>query len=510
MRDQSPGSGQAHLPDNGPYDPSAGGAGTPVAIWRDHAAGQADRPCLADTAGSRLTWAGFDEASRRAVDRLQAAGVVAGDRVLFSVASSLEAIVAHAACLRLGGIALPTNTAYRATELAHVIEDARPAAAIVDDADRGQWIRETHPEIRLLSPSIETETDDFKMTDLHVPTPPDPALIGYTSGTTGRPKGAVLSHANLLASVEALRLAWRWSPEDRLVLCLPLFHMHGLGVGLHGTLHAGASAIVLPRFDPDLVFDTIKEHDATLFFGVPTLYHRLVDHPRVNELERLRLCVSGSAPLAAELHQRFEAVTGKRILERYGMTETAMLTSNPVEGERRAGTVGRPLPGVELRLEGDPGEIQVRGPNVFSGYWERPDANNEAFTKDGFFKTGDLGHFDEAGYVCISGRAKELIISGGYNVYPREVEEALLQHPEIAEAAVVGSPSAEWGETVTAYLVASTELAADELREFLGDKLASYKHPRLIYPLDSLPRNALGKVQKHRLADGQVIPEPAT
>lgn len=500
---------RAHLPDGVVFDPSAGGAGTTVEVWRRHAAQWPDRVCLVDEAGVRLTWSGFDEASRSAAKRLQAAGVAAGERVLFSAASSIQGILAHAACLRLGAVALPANTAYRAAELAHLVSDAQPSAAIVDDPERGRWIQQADPLVAILSPALENREANVSPIELDRARPNDPALIGYTSGTTGRPKGAVLSHANLLASVEALRLAWRWSEEDRLVLCLPLFHMHGLGVGLHGTLHAGASAVVLSRFDPDAVFDAISEHDATLFFGVPTLYHHLVDHPRVGELARLRLCVCGSAPLPAELHRRFEKATGKRILERYGMTETAMLISNPVAGERRAGTVGLPLPGVEVRLEGDPAQIEVRGPNVFSGYWERPDANTEAFTEDGFFRTGDLGRLDEAGYVCISGRAKELIISGGYNVYPREVEDALRQHPDIEEAAVVGTPSAEWGETVTAYLVSPATLTAKELREFLGESLAAYKHPRIVHHVDSLPHNALGKVQKHRLAEGRIVPEPS-
>jgi len=376
---------------------------------------------------------------------------------------------------------------------------------VIDDDQRAAFVRAADPSVRIVSPDVALPEGEPPPLDASAPGAP--ALIGYTSGTTGRPKGAVLSHANLLASVEALRLAWRWTPEDRLVLSLPLFHMHGLGVGLHGTLHAGASAVLLPRFEEDAVFDAITDHAATLFFGVPTLYHRLVDTARVTLLASLRLCVSGSAPLPADLHRRFEAVTGQRILERYGMTETAMLVSNPVEGERRPGTVGLPLPGVDVRLAGEPGEIQVRGPNVFSGYWERPDANAEAFTEDGWFRTGDLGHCDEAGYLCIAGRAKELVISGGYNVYPREVEDALRRHPAIEDAAVVGTPSAEWGELVTAYVVAREDVPLDTLRSFLAEHLAPYKHPRRVHRVEALPRNALGKVQKHRLAGGRVLPD---
>ena len=324
--------------------------------------------------------------------------------------------------------------------------------------------------------------------------------MGYTSGTTGRPKGAVLSHGNLLSSVEALLLAWRWTADDRLVLALPLFHMHGLGVGLHGTLAAGASAVLVPRFEPDAVFDAIATHEATLFFGVPTMYARLVTSPRAGELRRLRLCVSGSAPLPADLHERVEAASGQRVLERYGMTETVMLVSNPYDGERRPGTVGLPLPGVELRLSEGAGEVLVRGPNVFGGYRNRPEANAEAFDEDGWFRTGDLGALDADGYLTLVGRAKELVISGGYNVYPREVEDVLRLHPDVVDAAVVGTPDPNWGEVVTAYLEVADPEAAPDLDDLaLDERLAPYKRPRIIHVVEALPRNALGKVQKHLL-----------
>jgi malonyl-CoA/methylmalonyl-CoA synthetase len=332
-------------------------------------------------------------------------------------------------------------------------------------------------------------------------------LICYTSGTTGRPKGAVLSHANCLASAEALRIAWRWSENDRLLLALPLFHMHGLGVGLHGTLYTGGSAVLLPDFRPDEILTGVDTYQASLFFGVPTMYHRLARDPRVRALASLRLCVSGSAPLPATLHEEIEKATGQRVLERYGMTETLMLVSNPYAGERRPGSVGWPLPGVELRLEGEPAEIQVRGPNVFEGYWERPEANAAAFTEDGWFRTGDLGSIDEEGYVEIVGRAKELIISGGYNVYPREIEDVVRAHPAIEDVAIVGEASDEWGERVVAYAALSGEVDLEGLRTFLGDALAPFKHPRALYRVAALPRNALGKVQKHRLQGGEVLPE---
>jgi malonyl-CoA/methylmalonyl-CoA synthetase len=489
------------------FDPTAAGAGSLTRSWAAHWNDAPERPCLVFGSGETLTYGQLEAASRRAASRLHGTGLVAGDRVLISSATSIQLVIAHVACLRLGLVVVPTNTAYREAEVGHVVSDARPRAAVVDDPQRGGWIRAADHSVLVVSPELSLA--DGPSPELDIAAPNDPALIGYTSGTTGRPKGAVLSHQNLLASVEALRLAWRWTPDDRLILALPLFHMHGLGVGLHGTLHAGASALMLPSFEPESVFDAIASNEATLFFGVPTHYHRLIESNRAEELSRLRLCVSGSAPLPADLHAQFEARTGQRIVERYGMTETVMLVSNPVEGERRPGSVGLPLPGVEMRLVGNPAEIEVRGPNVFSGYWERGEANAEAFRNDGFFRTGDLGILDDAGYLTITGRARELLISGGYNVYPREVEEALSEHSRINECAVVGTPSREWGDTITAYVVtrARASISGEEIRDFLAPRLAPYKHPRILHHIDALPRNALGKVQKHRLRDGQIIEE---
>ena len=471
--------------------------------WASHAARAPQRTALEDAEGRHLDYAGLEARSRRAAGRLWAAGLRPGDRVLSSAAASLELAVAHVAALRLGLVVVPANTAYRAPELAHLVADARPRAAWVDDDARAAALRTADPELPVWTPALELP--EGPAPELDSAAAEAPALIGYTSGTTGRPKGAVLSHANLLAGAEALRQAWQWTPEDRLLLALPLFHMHGLGVGLHGTLHAGASARLLPRFEPGEVLRHVSAWPATLFFGVPTMWHRLAEARGAEALARLRLCVSGSAPLSAELHARVEALSGQRILERYGMTETLMLASNPVEGERRPGTVGLPLPGVELRLEG--GEIQVRGPNVFAGYWEQPEATASAFSADGWFRTGDLGERDEAGYLRIVGRAKELVISGGYNVYPREVEEALEALPGVVEAAVVGSPDAEWGELVTAYVAGPAPPALDALREALAGRLAPYKHPRALHVVEALPRNALGKIQRHRLREGRVLPE---
>jgi malonyl-CoA/methylmalonyl-CoA synthetase len=324
----------------------------------------------------------------------------------------------------------------------------------------------------------------------------------YTSGTTGTPKGALLTHGNLLASANAVRLAWRWTERDRLILALPLFHAHGLGVGLHGTLLSGGSAVLLPRFDAGAVLDAAQAHEATLFFGVPTMYSRLAAEPRAAELARLRLCVSGSAPLSPTTFARIEELSGQRVLERYGMTETLMLVSNPHDGERRPGTVGLPLPGVELRLAGGAtGEILVRGANVFSGYWRNPQATAAVLDNDGWFHTGDVGEVDDAGYLRIVGRTRELIITGGYNVYPREVEDALTSHPGVAEAAVIGVPSEEWGEVVTAFVVTrDNRLDAGTLVEHARERLAPYKVPRDVRFVVDLPRNALGKVIKQDLA----------
>jgi malonyl-CoA/methylmalonyl-CoA synthetase len=464
-----------------------------------------------DSVQGWLTRGELEANSAADAGRLARAGLRAGDRILISCESSIEFVTSYVACLRMGLVVIPTNTAYSARELAHVIGDARPKAALIDDPERASIVGEISPELLCLTPSLEV--DEGPTPALEASLPKHPALLCYTSGTTGQPKGAVLSHANCLASAEGLRLAWRWTPRDRLLLALPLFHMHGLGVGLHGTLMSGGSAVLFQGFRPEDILAGIADFKASLFFGVPTMYHRLAAHPAAAAMAALRLCVSGSAALPAGLHERIEELTGQRVLERYGMTETLMLTSNPYQGERRRGAVGWPLPGVELRLAGDSGEIQVRGANLFSGYWERPEANRAAFTEDGWFRTGDLGVIDNEGYLEIVGRAKELIISGGFNVYPREVEDVIREHPEIEDVAVVGEQSEEWGERVVAYVVLlssdKSPLELESLRLFIGDNLAAYKHPRALYLVAALPRNALGKIQRHRLALGRVLAEQA-
>jgi len=498
--------------------------GTLTGAWTAALSPEPDRPLLfgaitggpGDGARDRWVTRGeFLDRTAAAAGRMAAAGLVAGDRVLVSGPSSVDLAVAHVACLRSGLVVVPTNGSYRDAELAHVLADCRPRAALVDHPGWADLLVGMDPGLLVAGTDLGgLDGSGGPGPDLDASLPDDPAVIGYTSGTTGRPKGAVLTQANLLAGAQSVRLAWRWTEGDRLVLCLPLFHMHGLGVGLHGTLLAGASAVLQPGFDPDAVLDAVGVHDATLFFGVPTMYHRLVGHDRVGSLGGLRLCVAGSAPLAADLHDRLAERAGVSVLERYGMTETVMLVSNPYDGERRPGSVGIPLPGVDVRLsdgsegtDGPTGEILVRGPNVFAGYWQRPEATAEAFVADPdggapWFRTGDLGEVDGDGYLSIVGRAKELIISGGFNVYPREVDDALAGHPAVAEVAVAGVPSAEWGEEVVAWVVPVDGRACpdvDELRAFARDHLAAYKLPRRVVDTDALPRNALGKVTRHEL-----------
>ena len=471
----------------------AEGGTLPVAFTKSWAA-DPSRTVLSTMDGERVGAAELEDRSGLAALRYAASGLMPGDRVLLSAANSIELVVAYVGALRVGLTVVPANPAYPASELGTLIATARPALAVLDDLSRlgGHDLPSTPPTLEHLP-----RRGGGLVLDTAAPS--DPALVIYTSGTTGRPKCAPLTHANLLASAHAVRLAWRWTPEDTLALSLPLFHMHGLGVGLHGTLVTGASAVLAP-FAPETVAAAI-DGGASMFFGVPTMYHRIAGSPHLGALRRLRLAVSGSAPLPAELHAAVREGSGQAVLERYGMTETAMLVSNPYEGERRPGTVGFPLPGVELRLaprEGGTTEIEVRGPNVIDGYLDDPAATAEAFTADGWFRTGDLGTLDADGYLTISGRAKELIITGGYNVYPREVEEVLLRHPGVADAAVVGLASDRWGETIAAFVVPTDE-GIDGLAEWCAAQLVDYKRPREWHVVPAIPRNALGKILRHEL-----------
>ena len=488
-----------HLPAGlDPAEVDVVAAGSLPRSWAARWAAHPDHPTVFAEGVGWATAAELEARSRTIAGRYASAGAWPGDRLLLSAASSLDLVVAHVAALRLGLVVVPANTSYLERELAHLVRDAAPRIAVVDDPVRAGWVRAaaTGP-LTVVDPTVDLPGPTAAAGEpaLDLVGPDDPAVLAYTSGTTGAPKGALLSHGNLLASAEALRLAWRWSPDDRLVLPLPLFHMHGLGVGLHGTLHAGASVVLRPGFDPADTLAAAAAHRASLLFGVPTMWSRLVATGRAHELARLRLTVSGSAPLDPGLHGAIADATGAPPIERYGMTETVMNVSTPYDGERRAGTVGLPLPQVELHLAPDTDEILLRGPNVFAGYWQRPEATAESFV-DGWFATGDVGAFDEVGNLRIVGRRKDLIISGGYNVYPREVEDVLRTHPAVADAAVVGLPHPDWGEQVVAVVEGATPGDEPAILALAAEQLAPYKRPKQVVLVDALPRNALGKVVK--------------
>jgi malonyl-CoA/methylmalonyl-CoA synthetase len=485
----------AHGFTGGPADLLA--AGTLPRAWATRWAAAPSAPVLAGADQRWMTAGELDERTVAVAGRYAAAGLVPGDRVLMSADASVELAVAHVAALRAGLVVVPVNTAFGPAELAAVAGAAAPSLAVLDDIGRLPGVRATGPAVELPPGTVPA---------LDAASPADVGLLVFTSGTTGTPKGVPLTHANLLASSASVEHAWRWTPEDRLVLSLPLFHVHGLGVGLHGTLLAGASAVLLPRFDVDTVLDAAAATAATLLFGVPTMWVRLAASARAGELGRLRLCVSGSAPLDPATVAALAERTGSPVLERYGMTETGMLVSNPYAGERRPGSVGLALPGVEVRLEPRDGddeaepasEILVRGPNVFGGYL---DGTVPAFTGEGWFPTGDLGRADDDGYLRIVGRAKDLIISGGFNVHPREVEDVLRAHPAVTDVAVVGRPDPEWGERVVAHIVAADPIAEAALLAWTHERLAPYKRPRQVVFVDELPRNAMGKVVRSALLD---------
>jgi malonyl-CoA/methylmalonyl-CoA synthetase len=430
---------------------------------------------------------------------LAAHGLRPGDRISIFAAGSLQWALAYLGAVRAGLVVNPFNPAYRRGEVEHILSDADPKLVLVD--------RERLPLVRDLRPSLPL--DDVPRGEGWAGPPPlgpeSPAMILYTSGTTGKPKGALIDHGNFLAQARGVIEAWRWQPADRLVLALPLFHLHGLGIGLHGTLIAGASAELMP-FSPEGVVAALQS-GATMFFGVPAMYQRLTqhleDHPA--DLSRVRLFVSGSAPLAPALFERCRRLLGQPVLERYGITEGGIAVSNPYDGPRQPGRVGWPLPGVEVRL-GEQDEVQLKGGQVFHGYWRNEAATREVFV-DGWLRTGDVGEVDAEGSLAIRGRLKELIITGGFNVYPREVEVALEAHPAVAEVAVAGIPSERWGEEVTAFVVPARAVPEQELIAFARQRLATYKCPRQVRFVDALPRNAMGKVEKGRLTIERSRPE---
>jgi malonyl-CoA/methylmalonyl-CoA synthetase len=444
---------------------------------------------LLDVPGEReWTYADADAASAAIAQGLRTAGVARGDRVAVQAEKSPWVVWLYLGCLRAGAVFLPLNTAYTDEEVAHVVSDAAPTLLL-----------RSVDEITALATDRPGTFDDVSVG------PDDVAALLYTSGTTGRPKGAMLTQHNLASNAAALHQAWGFEPDDLLLHALPVFHAHGLFVALHCVLANGSGVVFLPRFDVDAVIQQLPR--CNVFMGVPTFYGRLLEDPRFTAAVagKVRLFISGSAPLLATAHEAFFERTGQQILERYGMTETVMITSNPLEGARKPGSVGPPLTGVEVRLadrdDDGVGEIQVHGPNVFSGYWGRPELRATEFTDDGFFRTGDLGSFDDDGYLTIVGRTKDLVITGGLNVYPKEVEEVIDALEGVLETAVVGVPDADFGESVVAIVVAEpgAEIDPDALRQAARISLAGFKVPKRIVVRESLPRNAMGKVEKAAL-----------
>lgn len=462
----------------------------------------------------------IDESSRMA-NMMQSRGLKPGDRVAVQVEKSAQAMFLYIACLRAGYIYLPLNTGYTDAELSYFTENAEPALVVCDPAKQESFeslCRKQRYDVLTLdrngagtlidesgSQPVRHEIVDRK--------PDDIAVILYTSGTTGRPKGAMISHNNLAANGLALHKAWGWHRDDVLLHALPIFHIHGLFVACHCVLLSGSKMLFLPGFSTGAVINLLSR--ATVMMGVPTFYTRLLaDSNFTAEVCRnMRLFTSGSAPLLEQTFNEFRQRTGHTILERYGMTETGMNTSNPLDGERIAATVGPALPGVELRIVDDNnrpvsadsvGNLQVRGENVFVGYWRMPEKTAEEFTEDGFFKTGDLARVDNKGYVTIVGRSKDMVITGGYNVYPKEIEKLIDDMEGIRESAVIGLPHPDFGEAVTAIVVpvSMTDAPSEEqLISSLREKLAGYKTPKRIILLDNLPRNTMGKVQKNILRE---------
>ncbi len=479
------------------------------------------RPVFVLADGTSLSGVAFLAMIHRAAGAMRAQGVAPGDRVAVQVAKTPEALALYGATAAIGAVFLPLNTAYTPAEVDYFIGDARPRLLLVDPAKAGALAGSAancgavlhtldahgHGSFRAL---CDAQTGPARIEDRAAD---DLAALLYTSGTTGRSKGAMLSHGNLLSNAETLAREWRFGHDDALLHALPIFHTHGLFVATHVALASGATMLFLPGFDLEAILRLLPR--ATVLMGVPTFYTRLLDDPRFDRdlVAHMRLFVSGSAPLLAETHVAFEARTGHRILERYGMTETNMNTSNPYDGERRAGTVGLPLPGVEVRVAdpatgaplspGETGSVEVRGPNVFRGYWNLPDRTREEFREDGFFITGDLGIFSADGYLTLIGRQKDLIISGGFNVYPKEVELLLDAQPGVLESAVIGVPHPDFGEAVFAVLVPQPGATLDPaaIDAVLRENLARYKQPKALEILPELPRNTMGKVQKALLRE---------
>ena len=493
--------------------PPGPGDRTLAAAFHEASARRGDVPALAIGEGS-VSHAGLDDRAARVAGWLRSRDVGPGDRVLLCGPNAIALVVAYVGTLRAGATAVPVGAALTEPELRQIVSRAEPAVAFaagpalgsVRTIAAGSW-----PVVELDDDGLgEVEAAGEPIDPVDVPSSAT-AILAFTSGTTGRPKGVPLSHANLLSSIRAAMLAWRWSEEDVLVHALPLSHQHGLG-GVHATLLAGSRAVIHTRFGPGRLAGAIEAERASVLFAVPAIYRRLADETGVapSAFGSLRLAISGSAPLSPALFERIAEVLGREPLERYGTTESGLDTSNPYDGHRRPGSVGLPLPGVEMAIagpDGEPleagadGEIVFRGPQVFGGYADEEDTAG-AFHPGGWFRTGDLGRVDPAGgFLSITGRSKEIIITGGLNVYPREVELALEAHPGVDAAAVVGVPSERWGEEVVAFVVASGSLEADDLDAFVRGRLAAYKCPKRVLPIDELPTNAMGKLDRSRLRE---------
>ena len=472
--------------------------------------------------GLHYTWQDLERGTAMLANFLTSLDLPAGSRIAVQVDKSVEALLLYLATLRAGFVYVPLNTAYQKAEMAYFIGNAEPAV-VVCGAPQFGWVAQL--AFSAGTRYVFTLNDDrtgslldraAHQSDMHAvarKTPDDLAAVIYTSGTTGRSKGAMLTHGNLLSNAQVLKTAWGWVPDDVLIHALPIFHVHGLFVALHGALLSGSKMLWFNRFEPRATLQAMAR--ATVFMGVPTLYTRLLAEPGLTQdaVRPMRLFISGSAPLLLETFEQWQTQTGHTILERYGMSETIMLTSNPYDpqcGERLGGTVGPALPGVQVRVVDESGQelpmgaignVQVKGPNVFQGYWRMPEKTAEEFTADGFFKTGDVGHLDAAGYLTIVGRSKDLIISGGYNVYPAEIESYINALPGVAESAVVGVPHADFGEVGVAVVTAKpgAVLVPEDILAHLKATLANFKVPKRCVLVATLPRNAMGKVQKNLL-----------
>ncbi|MFT4012800.1 MAG: malonyl-CoA synthase [Paracoccus sp. (in: a-proteobacteria)] len=479
----------------------------------------ADAPAIETLAGERISYGDLIARTGRMANALVALGVSPGDRVAVQVEKSVEAIILYLATVRAGGVFLPLNTGYTPVEIEYFVTDAKPRIFVCDPARTAAL----QPVAEKAGAALMTLDADGRgsLSDAAAAAPAefatvpreagDLAALLYTSGTTGRSKGAMLTHGNLVSNSMALRTAWKYTASDVLIHALPIFHTHGLFVATNVTLFSGASMIFLPKFDPARIMTLMGR--ATVLMGVPTFYVRLLHEPTLDRetTAGMRVFISGSAPLLAETHREWQARTGHAILERYGMTETNMNVSNPYDGRRIAGTVGFPLPGVEVKItdpetgaelpRGEIGMIEVRGPNVFSGYWQMPEKTAAELRENGFFITGDLGRFDDQGYLHIVGRGKDLIITGGYNVYPKEIETEIDALPGVTESAVIGLPHRDFGEGVTAVVVGAAPPSEAEVLAALESRLARFKLPKRVLFIEDLPRNTMGKVQKNLLRD---------